>query len=100
MDPELFVTENPIAAGLLGSLAAAAAGFCRPIMGALQAALIRRINRAWADDSGEGDHEERIRRTAKHLRRSTRVPLSQTYVEGHVRRTVSSPPPESLHPLL
>lgn len=94
------ITENPVVSGAVVGALGAVLGFFRPIMGALQAALVRRINQAWADDSGEGDLDERVRRTAEHVRRSTRVPLPQTYVEEHVRRAVSEAPPDIAQPPL
>ncbi len=86
------VTQNPITAGLIGTAVAAVVGFFKPILAALQAALVRRIDRAWAECDEDDNVEERVRRTAERVRSSTRLPLSQTYVEDRVRRMVSDAP--------
>lgn len=86
------IAENPVTAGLVGTVLAAVLGFFRPIMGALQSALVRRIDRAWADEHAEDNVEERVRRTASRVRSETIVPLPQAYVEDKVRRTISEAP--------
>ena len=49
MDAEALIkviTANPITTGLLGAALATVVGFFKPIMRALQAALIRRLDQA------------------------------------------------------
>ena len=91
------ISANPITAGVVGTALAAVAAFFRPIMRALQAALVRRINQAWLDESEAADCsvDERVRRTADRVRSQTLMPLSQDFVEARVRKAVSeSEPPE------
>lgn len=94
MDPEVLIaviTENPVTSGIMGTALAALAGFFRPIMRALQAALVRRIDQAWVDD--DSDHDERVRRTAERVRRGMLVTLPRGFVETQVRIQKSEAPP-------
>ncbi len=83
-----LISENPITAGVIGTVLATVAAFFRPIMRALQAALIRRIDRAWPDNGG---HEERVRKTVEVVKSQTLLPRG--IVEREVRKHKSTPPP-------
>ena len=85
MNPEVLLDHPAVVAAL-----AAIMGFLVPVMRALQAALIRRIDQAWPAD-GDDDHEERIRKTVERVR--TRVPLPRSFIERHVRVHKSGAPP-------
>ena len=87
------VTENPIAIGVLATVIGSVGAFFRPIARALQGALVRRIDRAWAEDDDETPHAERVRRTVERVQGSTIVPLSPGFVERAVRQHKSTPPP-------
>ncbi len=91
------ISTNPITAGAVATVLAAIVAFFRPIMRALQTALVRRINQAWLDESeaANGDVDEHVRRTAERVRSQTLMPLSRDYVESQVRKVASeSEPPE------
>lgn len=89
------ISANPITAGAVATALAAIVAFFRPIMRALQAALVRRINQAWLDEAANGDVDERVRRTAERVRSQTLMPLSQDFVEARVRKVASeSEPPD------
>lgn len=101
MTDEILTTvlDNPIIAGAIGTALAGVLAFFKPIMRALQTALVRRINQAWVDeaDAEDDDIEKRVRRTSRRLLSQTIVPLPKGLVEAHVRKAVSSsePPPPS-----
>jgi len=79
MTDEILTTvlDNPIIAGAIGTALAGVLAFFKPIMRALQTALVRR--------------------TSRRLLSQTIVPLPKGLVEAHVRKAVSSsePPPPS-----
>ena len=87
-----LITDNPGLSALVGATLTAIAAFFKPIMGALQAALVRRIDQAWQDHGDECNVEERVRKTAERVCSTTRFPLPRRFVEGHVRKRVSEPP--------
>ena len=83
-----LVTENPITASALGAFAAAAVAFFKPVMRALQRALVRRIDQAWPDNGG---HEERIRKTIDTVTSETVIPLPRSLVDRVIRDHKSTP---------
>ncbi len=84
-----LVTENPITAGAIGTAVAAVVAFFKPVMRALQRALVRRIEQAWPEDGGD---EERVRKTVDKIQSQTLMP--RTFVESAVRKHKSIPPPK------
>ena len=97
MDPDVLlkaVSENPITSAIGATAIGSVGAFFRPIARALQAALVRRIDQAWAEDDDATPHAERVRRTVERVQGSTIVPLSPGYVERAVRQHKSTPPPD------
>ncbi|MDP6423255.1 MAG: hypothetical protein QGG14_00815 [Planctomycetota bacterium] len=87
MDARQLILDNPITASVIAAIGL----FIKPIAKALQAALIRRIDRLWPD---VGPHEERVRKTVDALSLS-RVPGVRPIVEAAVRKHKSNPPPNA-----
>ena len=87
------IADNPAISTAVGLAAAAILRFFKPIMGAAQGAIVRGIDQAWQKHEDEPNVEERVRKTAQDLRSTSRLPLTQSFVEGRVRkRRVSEPP--------
>ncbi len=104
MDPDTLIkaiTDNPLTTGLVGTAIAGVVGFFRPIMRALQAALVRRIDQAWTDTDSECTHDDRVRQAADRVLSTTLVPMTRNFVEERVRKVKSEPPaPGSSQPPL
>ncbi len=79
------LSDNSIAAVVVALLLA----FIKPVLWALQRALIRRIDQAWPD---EGEHEDRVKLTVDTVNESTIWPRST--VENLVRKHKSISPPK------
>ena len=80
-------------AAALGVAAAAVARFFKPIMGAIQKAVVRRLDQAWQKHDDEPNVEERVRKAAKDVRLTTRFPMTQSFVEDRIRKQRMSEPP-------
>lgn len=83
-----LVTQNPLTSSAIGAGLAAVVAFFKPIMRALQRALVRRIQQAWPEDGGD---EERVRKTVDAVNSQTIFPRGM--VETAVRKHKSIPPP-------
>jgi hypothetical protein len=88
-----IIADNPAAATAVGVAIAAVLKFFKPIMAAVQSALVRGIDQAWQQHDDEPNVEERVRKTALDLRSNTRFPLPQAFVEERVRKHRRSEPP-------
>lgn len=84
-----IVTENPAVSAAIAGAIVSIVAFFKPIMAALQRALIRRIDQAWPDSTI--DYEEKVKRTVDVV--SKGLPVSKKYVEGEIRKHKSNPPP-------
>lgn len=84
-----MAAEDPMIAGAIATAVGGAIAFFRPIMRALRAAAIRRIDRAWPEDGG---HEEKVRKAVDTLQKETLMPIPRSMVETAVRRHKSISP--------
>ena len=90
-----LVETNPITFAAITAVAAATAAFFKPIMRALQRALVRRIEQAWPDDSVDLDDEARVRVATKALSQSASTSfIPRSLLELAVRNHKSTPPPK------
>lgn len=86
-----LLTDNPITVGVIGTALATVAAFFRPILRALQKAMVRRIDQAWPDGE-DTDDEAKVQAATKKFSQSTMIPIPRALVEAAVRNHKSIPP--------
>lgn len=93
-----WLRENPILVNSLLTGVTAIIAFMRPIMAALQRALVRRIESAWQDvEPLAENHDDHIQRTIAQLRHNSLFPIPSSTVERQVRIVASMRPPKTPH---